>query len=182
MHYFKDYPNRHALKAIFIYLLFFISTINLAHADFKGKVVKIVDGDTIDVLTPEYQKIRVRLNDIDAPERSQAYGKQAQKQLANFIAGKQVFVQENKKDIYQRTLGTIFYNNTNINAKMVETGYAWAYRYKNIANNQNMVELETIAKENKRGLWQDRQPIAPWDYRHNKKRNNDRYKNRISNF
>lgn len=153
---------KHFSICIFL-ILSFISQVN---ADFKGKVVKIIDGDTIDVLTPQKQKIRVRLLDIDAPESRQAYGNVSRKHLASLIAGKNVFVKENKKDIYHRTLGTIFYNKININAKMVENGYAWAYRHKGIANNKRMVKLESIAKQNKRGLWNDKNPIAPWDFRY----------------
>lgn len=153
-------------KYFFISIILFLSLITQVNADFKGKVVKVIDGDTFDVLTPQKQKIRIRLLDIDAPESRQAYGNVSRKYLASLIAGKNVFVKGNKKDIYRRTLGTIFYNKININAKMVENGYAWAYRHKGIANSKKMVKLESIAKQNKRGLWQDKKTIAPWDFRY----------------
>lgn len=153
-------------KYFFISIILFLSLITQVNADFKGKVVKVIDGDTVDVLTPQKQKIRIRLLDIDAPESRQAYGNVSRKYLASLIAGKNVFVKGNKKDIYRRTLGTIFYNKININAKMVENGYAWAYRHKGIANSKKMVKLESIAKQNKRGLWQDKKTIAPWDFRY----------------
>ncbi|MWP46855.1 thermonuclease family protein [Gilliamella sp. Pas-s27] len=156
------------LKHLFVCIILFCLSNTLAYADFSGKVVKVIDGDTVDILTFTKQKIRVRLLDIDAPERSQAYGNASRKHLALLIAGKNVFVKENKKDIYKRALGTIFLNKVNINAKMVEDGYAWAYRYHNTANNKAMVKLEEIAKQNKKGLWKDKHPIAPWNYRHNK--------------
>lgn len=153
-------------KYFFISIILFLSLITQVNADFKGKVVKVIDGDTVDVLTSQKQKIRIRLLDIDAPESRQAYGNVSRKYLASLIAGKNVFVKGNKKDIYRRTLGTIFYNKININAKMVENGYAWAYRHKGIANSKKMVKLESIAKQNKRGLWQDKKPIAPWNFRY----------------
>jgi endonuclease YncB( thermonuclease family) len=157
------------LKPLFICIILFFLSNTLVYADFNGKVVKVIDGDTVDILTIKKQKIRVRLLDIDAPESKQAYGNVSRKYLASLIAGKNVFVKENKKDIYKRTLGTIFFNKVNINAKMVEQGYAWAYRYKGVANNKMMVKLETRAKQNKKGLWKDKHPIAPWDFRHNNK-------------
>lgn len=157
-------------KNFFLAIVLFFIIISQVQADFNGKVVKVIDGDTVDILTPKKQKVRVRLLDIDAPESRQAYGNAARKYLASLIAGKNVFVKENKKDIYQRTLGTIFLNQININAKMVESGFAWAYRYKGVANNKNMVKLESKAKQNKKGLWKDKHPIAPWDFRYRNKK------------
>lgn len=157
-------------KNFFLAIVLFFIVISQVQADFNGKVVKVIDGDTVDILTPKKQKVRVRLLDIDAPESRQAYGNAARKYLATLIAGKNVFVKENKKDIYQRTLGTIFLNQININAKMVESGFAWAYRYKGVANNKNMVKLESKAKQNRKGLWRDKHPIAPWDFRYRNKK------------
>lgn len=157
-------------KNFFLAIVLFFIVISQVQADINGKVVKVIDGDTVDILTPKKQKVRVRLLDIDAPESRQAYGNAARKYLASLIAGKNVFVKENKKDIYQRTLGTIFLNQININAKMVESGFAWAYRYKGVANNKNMVKLESKAKQNKKGLWKDKHPIAPWDFRYRNKK------------
>lgn len=153
------------LRKSLLILLFVV--IGQAQADFNGKVVKVIDGDTVDILTNK--KIRVRLLDIDAPERHQAYGNASKKYLASLIAGKTVYVKENKKDIYQRTLGVIYLKQVNINAKMVENGFAWAYRFKGVASNKNMVKLELKAKQNKKGLWKDKHPIAPWDFRYRKK-------------
>lgn len=157
------------LKHLLIFIILFFLSNTLTYADFSGKVVKVIDGDTVDILTVKKQKIRVRLLDIDAPERGQAFGNASRRYLASLIAGKNVSVKENKKDIYKRTLGTIFFNEVNINAKMVESGYAWAYRYKGVADNKIMVKLEVNAKQNKKGLWKDKHPIAPWDFRHNKR-------------
>ena len=150
-------------------LVLSLIVISQVQADFNGKVVKVIDGDTVDILTLKKQKIRVRLLDIDAPESRQAYGNASRKYLASLIAGKNVFVQERSKDIYQRTLGTIYLAKININAKMVENGFAWAYRYKGIVNNNNMLKLESKAKQNKKGLWKDKHPIAPWEFRYRNK-------------
>ena len=139
-------------RTFFLSIALFFIVINQVHADLNGKIVKVIDGDTVDILTPEKQKIRVRLLDIDAPESRQAYGNASKKYLASLIAGKSVFIKENKKDIYQRTLGTIYLEQININAKMVENGFAWAYRYKGVVNNNNMLKLESKAKQNKKGL------------------------------
>ena len=156
-------------KNFFLAIVLFFIVISQVQADFNGKVVKVIDGDTVDILTPKKQKVRVRLLDIDAPDSRQAYGNASKKYLASLIAGKSVFIKENKKDIYQRTLGTIYLEQININAKMVENGFAWAYRYKGVVNNNNMLKLESKAKQNKKGLWKDKHPIAPWEFRYRNK-------------
>ena len=150
-------------------LVLSLIVISQVQEDFNGKVVKVIDGDTVDILTQKKQKIRVRLLDIDAPESRQAYGNASRKYLASLIAGKNVFVQESNKDIYQRTLGTIYLAKININAKMVANGFAWAYRYKGVVKNKYMLKLESKAKQNKKGLWKDKHPIAPWEFRYRNK-------------
>lgn len=150
------------MKSLFFLLLLISSSVL---ADFSGQVIKVIDGDTVDILTTENEKIRVRLFGIDAPERGQAYANKSKLFLASLISGKDVLVKENEKDIYHRSLGTIFYRDKNINAKMVENGYAWAYRYRNKATDESMVKLEEKAKQQHLGLWQDSNPIAPWDFK-----------------
>ena len=52
------------------------------------KVIKIVDGDTIDVLTDDQETIRLRFNGIDTPERGQPFGNNATKFVSDTVGGK----------------------------------------------------------------------------------------------
>lgn len=149
-------------KFLFLFLLLISTTV---FADFSGKVVKVIDGDTVEVLTHRNTKVRIRLHGIDAPEKHQAYGNKSRLFLASLIAGKEITVKNKGKDIYNRTLGILYYQNSDINAKMVSNGYAWAYRYKNIPSNKAMVSLEKQAKKKRLGLWRDKNPIEPWKFR-----------------
>ena len=126
----------------------------------SGKIVSIHDGDTITVLQGK-QQIKVRLFGIDAPELKQPYGKKSKQFLANLIAGKVVEVEENGKDRYKRTIGTIYLNGADINAQMVENGYAWAYR----KFSKKYTAQESKAKKQGLGLWRDKKPIPPWEWR-----------------
>nr|WP_269091907.1 thermonuclease family protein [Aliarcobacter butzleri] len=128
-----------------------------------GKVVKVSDGDTITVLTSDKTQYKIRLNDIDAPEKKQAFGNKSKDNLAKYIAGKTVTVQYQKKDKYKRILGTIYYNNIDINLKQVKDGFAWVY--KKYSKNQDYYNAEKLARDNKKGLWIDKNPIAPWEFR-----------------
>ena len=126
----------------------------------SGKVVSIHDGDTITILQNKTQ-IKVRLFGIDAPELKQPYGKKSKQFLANLIAGEVVEVEGNGKDRYKRTIGTIYLNGADINAQMVKNGYAWAYR----KFSKKYTAHESKAKSQKLGLWQDKEPAPPWEWR-----------------
>lgn len=135
--------------------------------EFIGKVVKVSDGDTVTILTSDKTQHKIRLNDIDAPEKKQAFGNKSKDNLAKYIAGKTVTVQYQKKDKYKRILGTIYYNNKDINLQQVKDGYAWVY--KKYSNNQTYYKEETKAKESKKGLWIEKNRIAPWEFRKQKR-------------
>ena len=128
----------------------------------SGKVIKVTDGDTIKILTPTNEQIKIRLYGIDAPEKKQPFGKKSKEFLAGLIAGKFVEIEEYGKDRYKRTLGVVYYGDEDINAKMVLSGYAWAFmRYSDRYEAQ-----EAMAKNKRLGLWQGKNPIQPWRYRH----------------
>ena len=87
----------------------------VAASEFTGKVIKVVDGDTVDVLTDDKETIRIRLNGIDTPERGQPYGNNATRLVKKLIAGKTVRVVPQGADRYKRTVGSINHGDTLIN-------------------------------------------------------------------
>jgi endonuclease YncB( thermonuclease family) len=128
-----------------------------------GHVVKVVDGDTFDLLAGE-EKMRVRLFGIDAPERGQAFNVRAKEFTAGLIADKEVRVVIRNKDRYGRFVCDVYLaDGRYLNAEIVRAGYAWHFtRY---SNDKQLAELQVEARENKRGLWLDKNPIPPWDFR-----------------
>ncbi len=137
--------------------LIILSTLTFA---LSGKVVSVHDGDTVTVLQ-DARQIKVRLYGIDAPELKQPYGKKSKQFLENLIAGEVVEVEGNGKDRYKRTIGTIYLDGKDINAQMVENGYAWAYR----KFSKKYAPQESEAKYQKLGLWRDEEPVPPWEFR-----------------
>lgn len=136
-----------------------------AWADFTGPVAAVVDGDTIDVLVMSHS-VRIRFAQIDAPERSQAFGIRSRQALAAMVAGQVVTVAENDPDRYGRTLGTVFVGGVNVNAAMVHQGMAWAYRQ--YVTDGSLIQLEAEARAARRGLWADPAPVEPWLFRRTK--------------
>lgn len=133
-----------------------------ANADFSGKVIGVLDGDTIDVLV-DRQPRRVRLAEIDAPEKKQAFGTRARQALSGYVFGQVVRVRESAIDRYGRTIGTVVVDGQSINRSMVAAGMAWVYRLYLV--DQRLLELEVQARHGRRGLWGDPAPIAPWEWR-----------------
>ncbi|MCT7551957.1 thermonuclease family protein [Aliarcobacter butzleri] len=148
------------IKALFTLIL--LSSYLLSY-ELIGKVVKVSDGDTITILTSDKTQYKIRLNDIDAPEKKQAFGNKSKDNLAKYIAGKTVKVEYKSTDKYKRILGTIYYNNTDINLQQVKDGFAWVY--KKYSKNQDYYNSEKLARENKKGLWIDKIPLEPWEFR-----------------
>lgn len=133
-------------------------------ADFTGKVVGVLDGDTIEVLHDGHAE-RVRLNGIDCPEKGQAYGKKAKQAASALVFGKEVTLQIHGKDKYGRTVADVLLpDGTNVNQMLVKDGWCWWYR-KYAPGNVILDELERQARAAGLGLWADHAPIPPWEWR-----------------
>ncbi len=138
-------------------------------ADFIGKVVGVLDGDTIEILHNGRAE-RVRLNGIDCPEKEQAFGKVAKQYTSTLVFGKDVTATPLGLDRYGRTIGEVtFSDGRSLNRELVRAGLAWWYR-KYAPGDAVLQRLEAEAREVKRGLWADSSPIPPWEWR-NAKRN-----------
>jgi micrococcal nuclease len=146
-------------------LCFFISSFSAVLAsDFTGPVVSVLDGDTIEVLHNDHAE-RIRLSGIDCPEKGQAFGNRAKQAASALVFGKDVILQTHGQDKYKRTLADVLLlDGTNVNHTLVEDGWCWWYR--KYAPGDTVLEgLETEAREGRKGLWADPQPVAPWVYR-----------------
>ena len=146
-----------------VYLLWQVFLPNFVQADFTGKVVGVSDGDT---LTIKYKKlkVKVRLQNIDAPERGQPYADASKNMLKALVLHKKVTLRGNEQmDQYNRALGVVELDGLNINAMMVEMGWAWVYTRYN--TDESLKILEAKARHERRGLWQQSDPTKPWVWR-----------------
>ncbi len=134
---------------------------------FTGRVIGVSDGDTVKVLKEDKTSVTVRLEAIDAPESGQAFGTKSHDALSRMVHGKNVTVNKTGTDRYGRTLGFIVIDDIEVNATMIEDGWAW--HYKEYSKDENLAKLEDAAKSGKKGLWADSNHIAPWEYRARKK-------------
>ncbi|EAP9248320.1 TPA: thermonuclease family protein [Escherichia coli] len=147
-----------------IYLFAVILPATLCAAQLQGMVIRVLDGDTIEVLQ-ERQPVRVRLLNIDAPEKKQPFGRWSTNQLKALLAGQSVTVSYTQTDRYGRVLGRVVTaNGTEANRQQVLKGAAWVYDRYNTDN--SLPALQREAQTQKRGLWADNQPVPPWEWRH----------------
>lgn len=147
-----------------IITLFFILTISLFAQTLTGKVTYVSDGDTIH-LQSAGQKYKIRFYGIDTPEKSQKFGLEAKEFTYKRIFQKIIKVDVKDTDRYGRKVGIIHYNNgKDLNFELVKSGYAWWYE-QYARNNKQLKMAQEYAKINRLGLWVQRDPIAPWDYR-----------------
>ena len=126
------------------------------------KVKWVVDGDTVHA-TKEGKLYKIRLTEIDAPERDQPYGAESTKLLKQLLEDGYFDVDISGIDIYERHLGRLYDNGVDINREMVERGLAWVYdKY---VTDKSFYENQSSAQKNNRGLWQNPESIAPWSWR-----------------
>ena len=135
----------------------------------SGKVIKVIDGDSITVLDQRREQHKIRFAGIDAPERGQPYGKAAKKFLSKIIFKKQVCVQWYKKDKYGRLVGLVFIDDRDVNLQIVEAGYAWhakKFQSEQTPSDRKIYsDAHDKAKSDVIGLWSEPDPISPDDWR-----------------
>lgn len=150
------------MRLFLIGLLFLLATCVNAEV-ISGKVIKVLDGDTIDILYNN-KPTRIRFNGIDAPEKGQPHGQKAKQFVLDLAAQKIVSVNVTDTDRYDRSIGDIILpDGRNLNREVVKAGYAW--HYVKYSDDVTLGELEKEARQARRGLWQDKNPMAPWEWR-----------------
>jgi micrococcal nuclease len=132
-------------------------------AEFLGRVVDVLEGDTIEVLRDKKRE-RIRLYGIDCPEQWQPFGPQAKQATSTFLFDKDVKIETNGRDRHRLTLGTVFHDGVNVNQLLVKEGWCWWFS-KSVPKDTLLKQFEQEAKEAKKGLWADPNPTPPWLYR-----------------
>jgi endonuclease YncB( thermonuclease family) len=132
--------------------------------DLQGRVVGITDGDSLVLLDERDERHEVRLFGIDTPEWDQPHGKSAKRALASLVSRQQVGLVVVNTDGFGRTVATVYLGERNINLAMVEAGHAWWFR-RYAPYERHLEQAEQEARQAKRGLWGDPEPIPPWSWR-----------------
>lgn len=134
---------------------------------FIGRVTRVGDGDTIDVAFGEAgESVRVRLYGLDAPELNQPHGREARDFLSKLILNREVRVEKQDLDQYDRVVGQVYDSGLLVNLTLVASGHAWVYeRYCQAPICRQMKAEEARARQKKLGLWAQTDPQPPWQWR-----------------
>ena len=162
---------RHLFKYLFISLLL-SSNLNFANGKeffLQGKVERVMDGDTVQLITANSIKVKIRLLGIDAPESTQDFGPESTEHLIGLIESRRVTAKCIGVDRYKRSLCKIVANDVDLNLEQLKSGLAWHYKeyaYSQSEKDQEVyASAETQARQARVGLWQSESRIPPWEYR-----------------
>lgn len=152
---------------IYLFIFHLLISINYSFESFsqkqKGSLLYISDGDTFRMVLEDGTKLRIRIADIDCPEKTQPYGLEAKEFVFNQVKNKEVLISIKGTDRYGRKIANVFYGDKNLAEELLKNGYAW--HYLKHSNDEELQKLEQLARTNKVGLWADENPVAPWEFR-----------------
>ena len=126
------------------------------------KIKRVVDGDTVHVFYQD-EVYKIRLTEIDAPERDQPYGSNSTEYLKSLLKEGMVDIDISGTDRYGRKLGRLYWRGKDINRELVSAGYAWVYDQ--YVTDNSFYENQSKARNSKKGLWEDQNPLEPWNWR-----------------
>lgn len=145
-------------------------TINLNKPFSKGdtifaKIISIIDGDTYDAITDRKIQFRIRMEGIDAPEKGMPFFRKSMSYLKSLtVDSTYVMIVVTSIDQYKRIIAyTYLIDGRELSHEMVKAGFAWHYVEYN--KEESLAQLELESQQQKLGLWADKNPIPPWEYR-----------------
>lgn len=135
-----------------------------SHKKKTCRVVGVSDGDTLTVRCSRNEREKIRLSDVDAPEKKQAFGQAAKKLASELAFGKDVVIVEHNHDRYGRTVAQVVLpDGKDLGRELVRAGMAWWY--KRYSKDPSYGDLEDEARKSRRGLWAEPAPVQPWEFR-----------------
>jgi micrococcal nuclease len=141
---------------------YFLLALTIAIPAQAHQVIGIADGDTLTLLVDQ-KPLKVRLANIDAPEKAQAFGQRSKQSLSDLCWKKDADYRVQDVDRYGRTVAVVTCNGVDVNRAQVERGFAWVYKKYN--KDRALSALQDQAREGRRGLWADAEPVPPWEFR-----------------
>jgi endonuclease YncB( thermonuclease family) len=160
-----------SVTAFSLLMLLISSATAKEHNFIEATVIKVIDGDTITVLA-QSGKIKVRLAEIDAPEKDQPYGLVAKNKLQEKILDKNITLQKKTIDRYGRLVAKVFLDKRDIIKEMIAEGHVWVY--KKYLDDYTLDDIQMSAHQNQIGIWSliNEEQVPPWEWRQSKRKKN----------
>jgi len=132
----------------------------------KGVITRVADGDTV-TFVPDDKKAgdewKIRLAEIDAPESDQPCGKESTQFLKDMALLKDAKIKVLDTDKYGRKVAKVYVGRKCMNKAMLQEGLAW--HYKDYSKNTEYRQLMELAQSQKKGIFRQKNPTPPWDWR-----------------
>jgi endonuclease YncB( thermonuclease family) len=151
------------MARLVLVLLFCVPVSAQPPAAFTARVVAVGDGDTL-AARANGESIRIRIAGIDAPELHQAYGQRARAFASELALDRSISVRVRDRDRYDRLVADVTLpDGRDLGEELLRAGLAWWYR----AHSRSKIfeVLESTARQQRRGLWAEADPVPPWTYR-----------------
>lgn len=156
------------IRAIAVFA-FIASSSSAIAAELDGTIVGVADGDTVTLLDASKTQHRIRLDGIDAPERTQPHGQRARQSLTALAHGRVARADCPKVDRYGRAVCRVIVDGVDVGLEQIRRGYAWHYvKYaheQRAGDRERYARAESDARSAHAGLWSFSDPVPPWDYR-----------------
>ncbi len=158
-----------AWRGLFAAALLSILATTAQSEPLAGRIVGVHDGDTLRV-NREGKSLRVRLYGVDCPELKQAGGTEARALSRRLTHGRVLLIESKGTDRYKRIIGRVFLLSGNtLSSELVKAGRCWWYK-RYAPKDKALAGLEAEARADKRGLWADPDPVPPWEWRKQRRR------------
>lgn len=135
----------------------------------EGELLAVADGDSFTLRAADGRIWQVRIAAIDAPERRQPWSDVSRQRLRQRLQGREVRVRAEKFDPYGRVVGTVLVGDEDVGLAQVSDGVAWHFRRyereQEPAARVRYARAEASARQSRRGLWRDPDPLPPWVFR-----------------
>lgn len=145
-------------KILVVALLLSLSLRSFAH-----QVIAIDDGDSLTLLVNE-RPVEINLANIDAPERRQPWGYRSRNSLVELCWGSDAVYETLYVNQHKQVMAVVQCAGVNVNRVQVDRGVAWVHPDHNI--DVALPGLEAVARAERRGLWSDKNPVPPWEFKH----------------
>jgi endonuclease YncB( thermonuclease family) len=138
----------------------------------NGKVVRVLDGDTVLVdIDGRKTWLEIRVYGIDCPEQAwperwpaQPQSEQAKTLTARLVLERKVTVRLTGDKSYHRQVGKIFVDGQSLGRELLRAGLAW-WNKKYAPHDLDLARLEATARRARKGIWAESKPVAPWLHR-----------------
>jgi endonuclease YncB( thermonuclease family) len=157
------------LRLLFVFAFAALSAVNATAWTLAGRVVGIADGDTLTILDAEKRQHVIRLQGIDAPEKTQPFGSASKRHLSDLAFGLEAVAECGKTDRYRRNVCRVMVGAVDVCLAQVRAGLAWHFkRYERELTEERrrtLTHAEASAREEHVGVWSASDQLAPWDWR-----------------